>query len=82
MSIYVLCRDLTQILGAPVVDRTKIEGDYKIRVKYMPDNAPPGVEAPSIFTAIRDELGLRLEAGKPVIDYLVIDHLNRVPTEN
>jgi uncharacterized protein (TIGR03435 family) len=82
MSMYALTRQLTQIVGAPVVDRTHLEGDFKIRVKYLRDDAPPGTEGASIFTALREELGLRLQAGKPLIDYLVIDQLNRTPTEN
>ncbi len=46
--------------------------------KAAPDNA----DAPSIFTAVQEKLGLRLEGRKSPVDILIIDHAERVPTEN
>jgi uncharacterized protein (TIGR03435 family) len=82
ISMQNLARHLTRILGAPVVDGTHLEGDFDIRLKYLPDDAPPDANGISIFGALREQLGLKLEAGKPLINHLVIDHLNRAPTEN
>jgi len=44
--------------------------------------APPQDEAPSIFVALQEQLGLRLEKKKGPVDVLVIDHADKVPTEN
>jgi uncharacterized protein (TIGR03435 family) len=49
-----------------------------------PDGAatPPDDSVPSIFTAIQDQLGLKLESKKGPVDTLVIDHIEKTPTEN
>jgi uncharacterized protein (TIGR03435 family) len=44
--------------------------------------APPQDEAPSIFVALQEQLGLRLEKRKGPVDVLVIDHADKMPTEN
>jgi uncharacterized protein (TIGR03435 family) len=50
-------------------------------------SAPPGAdipapEGPSLFTALRDSLGLRLERRNVQVQFVVIDHIERIPTEN
>ncbi len=70
-------------LDRPIVDQTELTGLYDFKLRYTPDeshtadpNAPPG-----IFTAIQQELGLKLEATKAFIDAFVIDHADK-PTPN
>ncbi len=68
-------------LGTSVTDKTGIEGKYDIDLKFAREgdtNSP----LPSIFTAIQEQLGLRLEPQKVTLEMLVIDHCNRLPTEN
>jgi uncharacterized protein (TIGR03435 family) len=67
----------------PVVDQTGLTGRYDFRLKWSPDeaqssdpNAPPG-----IFTAIQEQLGLKLVATKAPVDVIVIDHVER-PSAN
>jgi uncharacterized protein (TIGR03435 family) len=76
-----------QAAGRPVVDNTSLTGSYKIELKFAPDpaaSAPPasdaplpGIdpEAPSIFTALQEQLGLKLEGARGQVPVLVLDHI-------
>jgi len=66
-----------------VIDRTNLTGRYDIRLQWMPDEsaAQPGESGPSLFTAVREQLGLRLEPAKAPVEVLVIDHAEK-PTAN
>jgi uncharacterized protein (TIGR03435 family) len=44
--------------------------------------APDGDTGPGLFTAVQEQLGLKLEARKAPLDLLVIDHLEKLPTDN
>jgi uncharacterized protein (TIGR03435 family) len=77
-------------LGESVVDKTGIEGKYSIRLKWAPTESEPGYtpnahdndpDGASIFTAIQEQLGLKLEATKGSVDALIIDHVDR-PSAN
>jgi uncharacterized protein (TIGR03435 family) len=72
-------------LGRPVVDRTNIPGDYKLNLEFTfrttPNGPKTGEEGPSLFTALQEQLGLKLENAKASIEVLVIDSADR-PTEN
>ena len=76
--------------GRPVVDQTGLKGNYDFTFTAIPPGlyVEPGREfppemrdLPSIFDALREQLGLRLTAQKAPVQYMVIDHLER-PTEN
>lgn len=64
----------------PVVDGTGLTGHYDIDLSYSSDGADSSL--PDLFTAIQDQLGLKLQQTKLPIDYLVIDSIDRVPTPN
>lgn len=81
-------------LERPVVDQTGLTGKYDFVLKWTPDEtqfrsfggAPPpppaNVEAPpDLFTAIQEQLGLKLESAKAPVDVLVIDHVEK-PSDN
>jgi|HubBroStandDraft_5_1064220.scaffolds.fasta_scaffold167156_1 uncharacterized protein (TIGR03435 family) len=79
-----LVNQLSIELKRPVVDRTGLKGFYNFTLRWTPeDGAPPegDVAAPSIFTAVQEELGLKLEPAKAPVQVLVIDNLER-PSEN
>src|SRR4051812_42643803 len=65
-------------LGQPVMDRTNITGQYVFSL-LAPD--PDDQSPPSIFTALQEQLGLKLESQKVPTTVLVIDNAER-PTEN
>jgi uncharacterized protein (TIGR03435 family) len=82
---------LARQLGRTVVDKTGLTGNYDFTLKWAPDESqgPPGMDngsppdssGPSLFTAIQEQLGLRLEAQKGPVEILVIDHVER-PSDN
>jgi uncharacterized protein (TIGR03435 family) len=85
-----LAADLSEILGRPVADKTGLKGNFDIHLEFAPDNAialaaqsSPNADlsGPSIFTALQEQLGLRLELSKGPIEVLIIDHVER-PSEN
>jgi uncharacterized protein (TIGR03435 family) len=70
-------------LGRPVIDMTGLTGNYSFVVYFTPeDQNPDGGPDPSIFGALQEQLGLRLEARKGPVELLVIDHAEKVPTGN
>jgi uncharacterized protein (TIGR03435 family) len=77
-------------LGQRVTDNTGVIGGFDIRLEWTPteveadykyDDRPIDPTGPSIFAAIQEQLGLKLEASKGPIEVLVIDHVER-PSEN
>ena len=77
-------------VGRPVVDRTQLTGYYDMTLTFRPDDLPPAGQsqtlpadenAPTLTTAIEEQLGLKLESTKGISEVLVIDHIER-PTEN
>ena len=72
---------LSHPIGGPVVDKTEIAGNYDFKLSYAPEGATDST-LPSIFTAVQDQLGLKLEPQKVPVEMLVIDHVEKVPTEN
>lgn len=96
VSMKRLAEALSTALGSIVVDQTGIEGQYNVSLQWTPDAseprmsksgeplppAPPdAVPGPSLFTAVQEKLGLKLEAKKVPVEVIVIEHANR-PTEN
>jgi len=77
-------------LGRVVVDRTGLQGSFDLDLDFAPESsvtastgapdAPPG-DAPSIFTAVQEQLGLKLESTRGPVEVLVIDRVER-PTDD
>ncbi len=80
-SIHDFTAMLAHPVGRPVVDKTGITGSYSINLKFAPEGAADS-ELPSIFTALEEQLGLKLQPASVPRDFLVIDHVEKVPTEN
>jgi uncharacterized protein (TIGR03435 family) len=88
-SMTDLTTRLSRILGRPVVNNTGLGDNYDFKVEWTPDAAPSAPDGqpmetalgPSLFAALQQQLGLRLEATKGPVDILVIDHVER-PSEN
>ena len=69
------------LVGFPVVDETGLQGDFSIKLKFKKDT-DENSSLPSIFTALEEQAGLKLERAVVTVGTIVIDHLDREPTEN
>jgi uncharacterized protein (TIGR03435 family) len=75
-------------LGRDVVDRTNIQGKFDITLTWTRENAhrdsssdTAAETGPTLFTAIQEQLGLKLESSKGPVQVLVVDQAT-LPTEN
>jgi uncharacterized protein (TIGR03435 family) len=78
MSISQLVIALNREVDRPVVDRTNLTGRYSFTVKWSPGPLARAGAAPSIFTAVQEQLGLRLEPTTEPVAALVIDRRTAV----
>jgi bla regulator protein BlaR1 len=80
---------LSMLLNRTVVDKTGLAGKYDFTLNWTPDESndpnffpsstgqPPDPAGPSIFAALQEQLGLKLEAGKGPVQVIVIDHIEK-----
>jgi uncharacterized protein (TIGR03435 family) len=80
-SMRSLASMLAHPLGRPVMNKTDIAGNYEIKLSFAPDGSTDS-PYPSIFTAVQEQLGLKLEPQKVPVEMLVIDHLEQTPSPN
>ena len=87
-SLDTLASELGQQLGRFVSNQTGLKGDFDFHVEWTPDpgqniggdsDTPPpaGADGPSIFTALQEQLGLRLESGKGPVEVIVVDRVEK-----
>ncbi len=86
---------ISRTIGSTVIDKTGLTGKYDCTLQFAPDEnmragmppapggggPPPESQGPSIFAAVQEQLGLKLEAHKEPVDVIVIDHMEE-PAEN
>lgn len=83
MPIARLVTLLSRFERQTVLDQTGLEGNYQVRLEWTPDDlSGPDADRPSLTTAVRDQLGLRLESRKGPVEVLVVDSAEKVPEEN
>ena len=79
---------LSSMVQRVVIDKTGLTGNFDFDLSWTPDRMPQGSpvspatapidpNAPSIFTALQEQLGLKLESMKNSVEVLVIDHVER-----
>ena len=96
IPMSLLVRFLSQRLGRPVVDKTRLKGSYELELKWTPnldsgemmqgpssgaESAPPDSSGPSIFAAIQEQLGLKLNATNGPAEALKIVRIEK-PSDN
>jgi uncharacterized protein (TIGR03435 family) len=81
-------RILSSLVSRPVIDETEVTTPVQLRLKYVPDSgvSPDPVDAvsddrPTLFTALQEQTGLKLEPRRSPVEVLVIERIER-PTEN
>ena len=95
VAIGMIVTILTQSVGRPVLDKTGLTGSYDFALKWTPEpgsggltpfGLPPGAppesadpDAPNLFTAVQEQLGLKLESARGPVEVVVIDRLE-MPT--
>jgi uncharacterized protein (TIGR03435 family) len=87
--IQMMVNGLARLVNRPVLDRTGLTGNYETTLEFTPDQSqlppgglPPGVPAPpvdgpSLFTALKEQLGLKLESDHAPVRVLVIDSIQQ-----
>ena len=89
MLAQTLTQSLSRDLGRIVIDKTGMEGTYDLALQWMPDDGSAATAnasnenstGASIFTALQEQLGLKLESARGPVKTLVIDHIEQ-PSEN
>ena len=92
VSVEMLAKVLSDQLGRSVQDQTGLKGVFDFKLEWEPEVSSTRAEglpvAPdlrggaSLFTAIQEQLGFKLEGRKGPVEVLVIDHIESAPTEN
>jgi uncharacterized protein (TIGR03435 family) len=81
-DMHQLAKELSSQMEAPIADRTGLKALYDFALVWSPDDQAADSSGPSVFSAIREQLGLRLDPVKDVpVEFFVIDSVNK-PSEN
>jgi bla regulator protein BlaR1 len=89
-SLSLLTEALAMLLSRPVSDKTGLQGGFEYKLEWTPDQSqtrgnddplPPDPDRPSIFVALQEQLGLKLESQKGPVEIIVIDRAEK-PSEN
>jgi len=82
ISMLGVVGSLSAILREPVIDQTGIKGTFDVRLQWSNDLAAADPNTlPSIYTAVRETLGLEMKPGRTQVNMLVVDHIER-PSAN
>lgn len=81
-SLEILAYELSWRLGRPVLDRTGLQDRQALMLRWQDESATTtDSNAPSLFTAIQEQLGLKLESSRGPVPVLLIDHIEK-PAQN
>jgi uncharacterized protein (TIGR03435 family) len=89
--VTALANQLGQILGRSVIDKTELSGNYDFKLEFTPEESASGMMKPpdgehgapvdatgaTLFTALQDQLGLKLESTKGPVEILVIERMEK-----
>jgi len=81
ISIDSLAMNLSNTVGRTVVNQTGLAGTYDFTLEWAPEGADASDPRPSIFTALEEQMGLKLKPSKGPVDAIVVDAIKR-PSQN
>jgi uncharacterized protein (TIGR03435 family) len=82
LTMTLIAEEFSLIAGRVVIDKTGLTDRYDFKLVWSPDDAPVSDSSgPSLFTAIQEQLGLKLEPVKEAAPVLIVDHVE-LPTPN
>lgn len=81
-SLSALAASLSESLGRPVADDTGVSGLFDFTLDWALEAEHNTADIPSIRAALRDNLGLKLEPRKLPVEMLIVDHVDKKPSEN
>ncbi len=84
MAMAEVASSLSRYMHVLVADETGLTGAFEVKLVWTPDDrpVPEDERGASVFTAVQEQLGLKLDSRKGPMDVLVIDHAEKVPTSN
>ena len=81
MPIAQFVRSIQSSAGRIMIDRTGLEGDYEFTFRYStprPGGGPPDPDAaPDLFTALSEQLGLKVEPTRTTSEFLIVEHIEK-----
>jgi uncharacterized protein (TIGR03435 family) len=80
MSMADIAAGLRRQAGRPVEDHTGLEGNFDFQIEWAPEETP-GSEDASLFTVLKEQLGLKLQPAKGMVEFLIVDRISH-PTAN
>jgi uncharacterized protein (TIGR03435 family) len=89
LTMKQLADTVSRDLDRPILDKTGLTGKFAVDLTWRPDrtsgptpSSNDDLDHPTVFSELRDKLGLTITSGKAPVDILVVDHVERVPTDN
>jgi uncharacterized protein (TIGR03435 family) len=87
VTAEMLAKVLSDQIKRPVQDLSGVSNSFDFVLEWMPDtltdqDAGDTAARPSLFTALSEQLGFRLQARKTAVEVIVVDHIEKLPTEN
>ena len=82
VSMLQLTETLQRVLRVSVLDQTGLPGNYYFALEFAQEDHPADVDLPPLFAAVQESLGLKLEKHKGPVEMLVVDRIEKTPTEN
>jgi uncharacterized protein (TIGR03435 family) len=76
MSMADIAAALRRQAGRPVEDHTGLKGNFDFQIEWAPEETPDSAD-PSLFTVLKEQLGLKLQSAKGITEILIVDQITQ-----